>query len=122
MRTRPGPGFWLGVAALLSLGTLIPGLSTNAAVLITSLYLHRPPTSADSFMVNTIAYICLAMVVLPVLVGGKVYNVLQVVMTAKVFIVLSFCLFIGVFFVSPQVWFDVFSGFLKFGNVPVEDG
>ncbi len=85
---------------LLSLGSLIPGLSTNAAVLITSLYLDRPPTPDDAFLVNTIAYVCLGIVVLPVLVGGKVYNMLQLVMTAKVFIVLGFCLFIGVFFVS----------------------
>jgi len=122
MRTRPGPRFWIGVAMMLSLGALIPGLSTNAAVLITSIYLDRPPTVDDAFMVNTIAYLCLGLVVLPVLVGGKVYNTLQVVMTAKVFIVLGFCLFIGVFFVSAQGWTDVFSGFLKFGNVPVSDG
>jgi hypothetical protein len=122
MRTRPGPGFWVGFAILLSLGSLIPGLSTNAAVLATAMYLDRPPTAEDSFLVNCVAYLCLALVVLPVLVGGKVYNMLQVVMTAKVFIVLGFCLFIGVFFVSAEGWFDVFSGFLKFGNIPVDDG
>ena len=37
MRTRPGPGFWLGFAMLLSIGALIPGLSTNAAVLLASI-------------------------------------------------------------------------------------
>ncbi|MDA1232239.1 MAG: Nramp family divalent metal transporter [Planctomycetota bacterium] len=122
MRTRPGPRVWVGVALLLSLGSLIPGLSTNAAVLLTSMYYNRPPTADDAFVVNSIAYLCLALVVLPVLVGGKVYNMLQLVMTAKVFVVLGFCLFIGVFFVSSQGWIDVFSGFLKFGNVPVDDG
>jgi hypothetical protein len=86
------------------------------------MYLDRPPTAADAVMVNTIAYFCLALVVLPVLVGGKVYNMLQIVMTAKVFIVLGFCLYIGVFFVSANGWIDVFSGFVKFGNVPVDDG
>lgn len=122
MRTKPGPGLWLGVAMLLSIGMLIPGLSTNAAVLIVSMHLDRPPTEADSFIVNATAYACLGLVVLPVLIGGKVYNMLQLVMTAKVFIVLGFCLFIGLFFVSYQGWYDVFSGFLEFGNVPVEDG
>lgn len=122
LRTRPGPGFWVSIAVLLSLGSLIPGLSTNAAVLITSMYLDRPPTADDAVIVNSIAYACLALVVLPVLVGGKVYNVLQVVMTAKVFVVLGFCLFVGIFFVSAQGWIDVFGGFLKFGNVPVDDG
>jgi hypothetical protein len=122
MRTMPGPAFWVGVAMLMSLGALIPGLSTNAAVLIASMYLGEPPTTENSFMINTIAYILLGLVVLPVLVGGKVYNMLQVVMTAKVVIVLSFCLFIGVFFVSADGWISVFSGFFKVGNVPVADG
>jgi hypothetical protein len=216
MRTKPGPAFWVSVAMLISIGALIPGLSTNAAVLLVSMHLDRPPATAevaagaeirvvetdsegnrkseqlairegqdapvrieevetgfvlsgraipgsiiqlirphpdkpdtdgdplydashdpvsvpvsedgtwvvdrpdDTFLVNTMAYLCLAVVVLPVLVGGKVYNVLQVVMTAKVAAVLSFCLVIGLFYVSPQGWYDVFSGFLKFGNLPVE--
>ena len=122
MRTQPGPRFWVGVAIILSMGALIPGLSTNAAVLIVSMYLDRAPSPDDAFLVNGVAYTCLVLVVLPVLVGGKIYNMLQVVMTVKVFIVLSYCLFIGVFFVSSQGWVDVFSGFLKFGNVPVDDG
>ncbi len=122
MRTKPGPTFWVSIAMMLSLGALIPGLSTNAAVLLVSLYLDRPPTPDDAWMVNTVAYLCLAGVVLPVLTGGKVYNMLQVVMTAKVFIVLGFCLFIGIFFVSSSGWADVFSGFFEFGNVPVADG
>lgn len=217
MRTKPGPAFWVSVAMLISIGALIPGLSTNAAVLLVSMHLDRPPAAAevaagdqirvveidpsgnreisqfpvqadpgvpvhirktesgfllsgtgtpgrtiqllrvhpeipdsdgpplydeshnavsvtvaddgtwsvdrpdDTFLVNMVAYVCLAVVVLPVLVGGKVYNVLQVVMTAKVVIVLSFCLIIGLFYVSAQGWLDVFSGFLKFGNLPVED-
>jgi len=46
MRTKPGPGFWVSIAMMLSMGALIPGLSTNAAVLITSMYLDRPPNQA----------------------------------------------------------------------------
>jgi hypothetical protein len=122
MRRRPGPMFWIALVMLLSVSALIPGLSTNAAVLIAAMYLGGPPTADDAFLVNTIAYVCLGLVVLPVLIGGKIYNTMQVVMTAKVVIVLGFCLFIGVFFVSAQGWFDVFSGFVKFGNVPVDDG
>lgn len=119
MRTSPGPRFWMGVTLLLSLTFLIPGLSTNAAVLLATLWLDRPPGLEDGTLVNGIAYACVGLVVLPVLVGGKVYDTLQFIMTIKVFAVLGFCLFIGVFFVSRQGWLDVFSGFLKFGNVPV---
>lgn len=121
MRTRPGPKFWVGVTIVLSLGALIPGLSTNAAVLLVAMYKGRPPTPDDAFAINTIAYVLLGLVVIPVLLGGKVYNTLQTVMTAKVFTVLGFCLFIGMFFVGSQGWLDVFSGFLQFGNVPVEN-
>lgn len=122
MRTRPGPAFWMGIAFLFSLGSLIPGLSTNAAVLITAIYYNRPPTPEDAFVINTLSFLLLGLVSLPVLLGGKVYNVLQLVMTAKVFTVLGFCLVIGIFFVSPRGWYDVFSGFLRFGNVPTSDG
>jgi hypothetical protein len=121
MRTAPGPAFWIGVTLVLSLASLIPGLSTNAAVLVATLWLDRPPTGADSFLVNTIAYITLGAVVFPVLVGGKIYNTLQIVMSIKVFTVLGFCLFLGVFFVGLEGWIDVFSGFLKFGNMPTID-
>lgn len=121
MRTRPGPGFWISVAMLLSLSSLIPGLSTNAAVLITAIYLDHPPTLADTGTVNTIAYVLLGLVVIPILLGGKVYNMLQWVMTTKVFVVLGFCLFIGIFFVSWEGWWNVFSGFVQFGNVPVTE-
>lgn len=210
MRTKPGPGFWVSMTMLLSIGALIPGLSTNAAVIISSMYLNRAPIDQgvkngaevvvsilnsdgsgydqrvvvgtpsngisqsqggcrfagrtakgaasvwlwvrganrnydlllakdglpthaisdkdgnwsieladDTFLVNSIAYICLGLVVLPVLIGGKVYNMLQLVMTAKVFIVLGFCLFIGLFYVSFDGWYSVFVGFVQFGNVPV---
>ncbi len=122
MRTKPGPGFWMGITVLLSLSSLIPALSTNAAVLITAIYYDRPPTGDDAWVVNTLSFVLLGLVVFPVFLGGKVYNVLQLVMSAKVFTVLGFCLLIGIFYVSRQGWYDVFSGFVRFGNVPVSDG
>ena len=121
MRTPPGPRLWLGTALILTLPSLIPALSTNAAVLITALYRSRPPDAGDATLITALAYACLGLVVLPVLVGGKVYNTLQAVMAVKVFTVLGFCLLVGVVFVSPRGWWDVFSGFVEFGNVPVEN-
>jgi hypothetical protein len=122
MRTRPGPMFWVGVVMALSISALIPGLSTNAAAIIASLWLGRPPVESDRGLVMAIAYACLLGVALPVLVGGKVYNTMQWIMATKVFVVLGFCLLMGLFAVSYQHWFDVFSGFLKFGNVPTKVG
>ena len=122
MRCRPGPGFWIGVMLFLNAASLIPGLSSHGATMIAALYLDRPPTVEDKWLIDPLAYACLFGVALPVLIGGKVYNMLQAVMTAKVVVVLGFCLIIGATCVSYESWWNVFSGFVKFGNVPVEDG
>jgi hypothetical protein len=121
MRCRPGPMFWFGLMLTLNASALIPGLSTHGAAMIASLVLGRAPTLDDRWLITPLAYACLFGVALPVLVGGKVYNVLQGVMTVKVVVVLGFCLLLGISFVSPANWWNVFSGFLKFGNVPVSD-
>lgn len=118
MRTRPGPMFWMGVVLMLNLASLIPGLSTHGAAMVAALILDRPPGDADRNLVTVLAYVFLVGVALPVLAGGKVYNMLQTVMTAKVVAVLGFCLLIGLFLVDGQNWVNVFSGFLKFGTVP----
>lgn len=123
MRTSPGPRFWMSVILLLNLSALIPGLSTHAAAMTAALWLDRPPLDADRGLVTVLAYVYLVAVALPVLIGGKVYNMLQLIMTLKVVVVLSFCLAIGVFCVSPANWWSVFSGFAKFGSVPtIVDG
>lgn len=120
LRTKPGPRFWMGFFLLLNLGALIPGLSTHGAAMLVSLWLDRPPGIEDRGLVTFWAYVMLFAVALPVLLGGKVYNMLQAIMTAKVAIVLSFCLAVGILFVSPANWWSVFSGFAKFGTVPAE--
>lgn len=120
LRTKPGPRFWMGFILFLNLSALIPGLSTHGAAMAASLWLDRPPTRADSGLVTALAYVFLLIVALPVLLGGKVYNTLQAIMTVKVAVVLGFCLIMGVLFVSPGNWWSVFSGFLKFGSVPTK--
>jgi hypothetical protein len=122
MRAKPGPPFWIGILLLLSVGSFIPGLSTQAAAVLSALYLDRVPGEEDRWLVTTLAFVLLGVVSLPILVGGKIYNMMQAVMTVKIFAVLGFCLTIGVLFVSPANWIDVFSGFLKVGNVPVVAG
>jgi hypothetical protein len=119
MRTRPGPRFWMAAIFLLNFSALVPGLSAHGAAIFAALVLDRPPGEGDRWLVTVLAYVFLAVVSLPVLAGGKVYNTLQAVMTTKFAVVLGFCLLMGVLFVSPANWLNVFSGFLKFGNVPV---
>src|SRR5262249_25508288 len=119
LRTKPGPRFWTGFFVLLSLGMIVPGLAFHGAAVMAAFHLGRPPTEADKPLIMMLAYVCLALVVLPVLFGGKIYRMMLAVMTAKVFIVLGCTLLIGVLLVSPANWWQVFSGFLKFGDVPV---
>ncbi|MFO0014733.1 MAG: Nramp family divalent metal transporter [Planctomycetota bacterium] len=122
MRCKPFPGFWVGLMMLLNISALVPGLSTHGAAMIASLILDRPPTKADLGLVVPLAYACLFAVAFPVVMGGKVYNILQWVMTAKIAIVLGFCFGIGITCVSAANWWNVGSGFLQFGNVPVAAG
>ena len=122
MRAKPGPQFWIGVFVLISFGAFIPGLSTHGAAVFAALILNRVPGEGDRWLVTALAFILLGGVTLPILVGGKIYNMMQAVMTAKVFGVLGFCLIIGLLFVKPTNWANVFSGFLKIGNAPVVMG
>jgi hypothetical protein len=122
MRCKPFPGFWVGLMMLLNISALVPGLSTHGAAMIASLILDRPPTKEDLWLVVPLAYACLFAVAFPVVMGGKVYNILQWVMTAKIAIVLGFCFGIGITCVSAANWWNVGSGFLQFGNVPVAAG
>jgi hypothetical protein len=122
MRLKPGPAFWVTFFLALSLGTVIPGLASHGGAVLAALHLGRPPGVADRPLVMGLAYLCLVIVVIPVLFGGRVYNTLQVIMSAKVFTVLAFSLALGVLFVSPENWWNVVSGFAKFGTLPASDG
>jgi hypothetical protein len=122
MRAKPGPQFWISIFVLISFGAFIPGLSTHGAAVLAALILNRVPGEEDRWLVTTLAFILLGGVTLPILVGGKIYNMMQAVMTTKVFGVLGFCLIIGLLLVKPHNWANVFSGFLKIGNAPVVMG
>ncbi len=121
MRCKPGPRFFFGLMLLLNVSALIPGLSTHGAAMIASLWLDRPVTLEDRWLITPLAYASLLGVALPVLLGGKIYNMLQSIMTVKVIVVLGFCLGLGLTCVSPANWWNVFSGFTKFGNVPISE-
>ncbi len=119
MRTWPGPRGWMGFVFLMYLGAFIPAMSTNAASLVVAFFLDRPPLAGDAEMVKLVAYLLLGLVTLPILVGGKVYDTLQVIFTVKVVAVLGFCLAMGFLFVSAENWWKIFSGFFKFGSFPI---
>ncbi len=120
MRNKPGPSFWIGTFALFNIGALIPALSTTAAAVVVALFIGEVPGKEYNTTLLLLSYALFGLVALPVLIGGKIYNTLEKIMTLKVFVVLIFCLIVGVVFVSASNWGRVFSGFLAFGNVPVE--
>ena len=121
MRLWPGPTAWICLVLALSIGSFIPAMSTNAASIVVAAWLDRPPLAADAWLVKLTAYVLLGVVTLPILAGGKVYNTLQVIFTAKVVAVLGFCILVGLTCVTAENWIRVMGGFLKFGTVPAKD-
>lgn len=121
LRTRPGPRFWVTFFLLMSIPAVIPGLAFNSASVFGALWLDRPPVESDRNFILALAYGCLVLVVLPVLFGRKIYNTLQAIMSAKVVFVLAATLVLGLWLVDFESWWNVFSGFAKFGTVPTRD-
>ena len=69
---------------------------------------------------NWLAYAIFAGCFIPLIFGGKIYNVLEKIMVVKVVLVLGYLLFLGLFYVSPSTWGQIFGGFLGLG--PGADG
>jgi hypothetical protein len=62
------------------------------------------------------------LLLVPLIFGGKIYNSLKLVMSFKLVAVITFLLFLGIFFARPASWIDIFTGLFKVGNVPVLQG
>lgn len=122
-RTLPGPMFWLFFYLLLDWGSVFPYLVVNAAIAVEEVFITNfNPDTTHWFMhrvVSSILYLALA---IPLIVGGKVYNSLKVVMSIKLVVVFGFLLTVGLFFSRPAHWGEIVGGFFKVGNLPVEKG
>lgn len=126
LRVPPGPLVWVVLYLLLDWGSVAPYLAANATVPLETLWLGRLP-NADVYpgdwwvhkIFSTVVYL-LAMV--PLVVGGKIYNSLKVLMSAKLVIVVGFLMLLGVFFTRTSTWVEISSGLFKFGSVPVLTG
>ena len=71
---------------------------------------------------NWLGYAIFISALLPLVFGGKVYNTVEKMMAAKTALVLSYLTFLGIFYVDWHVWVEIFSGFVRFGALPVVDG
>ena len=119
-RTLPGPMFWLLVYLVLDCGSLLPYLASHAAIPAAALYLGRLPDSVtDSRFLTILSCVIFVSVLLPLTVGGKVYNSLKMLMSLKLVVVMGFLVFLAVFYSKPDTWTEIGTGFVQFGSFPV---
>ena len=52
----------------------------------------------------------------PLIFGGKIYNALEKMMVIKMVVVLGYLIFLGILFVSPSTWGEIFAGFVFLGK------
>ena len=118
-RTLPGPMFWLGIYLILDFGSFLPYLASNAAIPAAALYLGRLPSAEDSSLLAVLSCVLFILLLLPLTIGGKVYNSLKAIMTFKLIVVMGFLVFLALFYSRLDTWTEIGSGFFKFGNFPV---
>ncbi len=124
-RTLPGPHVWILVYLVLDFGSVFPYLAANAAtpleVVLLGGQLPDPDHVASHWwMHKSLSCAILLLAVLPLIFGGKIYNALKAIMTFKLFTVLGFLALVGVFYSHPSTWVEICTGFVKFGNVPIQ--
>ncbi|MEX0977951.1 MAG: Nramp family divalent metal transporter, partial [Pirellulales bacterium] len=104
----------------LDFGAVFPYLAANAATPLAALWLGRIPTGVgDESLVRGLGIVVFLAAMLPLIFGGKIYNTLKLVMSFKIVTVLGFLLFVAIFFSNRDTWYEIFTGFVRFGSVPV---
>lgn len=120
-RTLPGPRFWLIVYLALDFGAVFPYLASNAATPAAAIILGRVPSAeTDRWLLRGLGYAIFLLGMVPLVFGGKIYNTLKGVMTFKIVAVLGFLVLLAAFHSRLDTWREIFSGFVKFGTVPVQ--
>jgi hypothetical protein len=110
---------YLATAAATPLAAVILGRLPDPTRAAATLTLLGQPVH-DAALLNGLGYVVFLGILVPLLVGGKVYNSLKALMSFKVFAVLGFLSFLALFYSSPATWVEILSGFLKFGTLPVQ--
>ncbi|WP_437205938.1 Nramp family divalent metal transporter [Planctomicrobium sp. SH664] len=122
-RLFPGPAFWPLLYLILDLGSFFPYLASNAAIPAVSMYLGRlvdPNVVDEERMLRIASYLIYGLVIMPLFVGGKVYRSLKIIMTFKLIVVMGFLLFLAFGYSTWDTWYEISTGFFRFGSVPVE--
>ena len=129
LRTWPGPRFWMIWYAVLDLAAIWPFNASNAAVPLAAAVLgHLPGRGSVSIVgltmpewqvVKVLGYVIFLAAFVPLIFGGTIYKMLERVMAIKLVLVLGYLVFFAVFMVSASNAWEVFSGFFRFGTVPL---
>src|SRR5687768_6198483 len=131
-RTPPSPMFWLCAYLVLDFGSVFPYLAANAATPLAAVMVGEIPQREKTYallggfmmsgagLLQVLQYVVFLSMMLPLIFGRKVYNSLKLIMGVKIFLVLGFLLLVALLYSTPATWWDICSGFLKFGSVPVQ--
>ena len=133
-RTKPGKKFWTICYLFLDAGSIFPYLAMSAAVPLFAAFFAEVPRADDGealieilgmtmthgVMVRTFGLLIFAFALVPLIFGGKIHVALKWVMGFKIVTVMGFLLVLAIWKSSPATWAEIFSGFVKFGTVPIE--
>ena len=133
-RTKPGKKFWTICYLFLDAGSIFPYLAMSAAVPLFAAFFAEVPRADDGealieilgmtmthgVMVRTFGLLIFALALVPLIFGGKIHVALKWVMGFKIVTVMGFLLVLAIWKSSPATWAEIFSGFVKFGTVPIE--
>lgn len=129
LRTWPGPRFWMAWFAVLDLAAIWPFNASNAAVPLAAAMLGHLPglgsvyalgvTMPEWQFVKVLGYLIFLLAFVPLIFGGTIYRMLERVMAAKLVLVLGFLVFFTVFTVSGSNAWEVITGFVRIGTVPL---
>ena len=134
-RTLPGPRFWLTAYLILDFGSVFPYLASNAAVPLAAVILGKIPVASEHWitlnlfgssyeltqatLMQALAYAIFLASLIPMIIGGKIYNALKAIMTFKIITVFGFLTFVALVFSTAPTWREIGMGFFRFGTVPV---
>ncbi|MGE3314939.1 MAG: Nramp family divalent metal transporter [Planctomycetaceae bacterium] len=129
-RLVPGPKLWTGVYLILCIAHIWPFMASNAAVPLSAAILGHLPGDqilaningyalTETGLVKILGYVIFLLAFLPLIFGGKIYNILERMMTWKLIIVLGFLISVTGFMTSPRNMWEVVSGFFRFGEVAI---
>ena len=125
-RTPPGPKFWLVVYLLFDSYMFLPFLTSAAATPLVAMFRGEVPNPSanpdDEFLVRGVSIGLFLLAMIPLIVGGKIYNSIKILMSAKIVLVMGFLMVLTCMFSTRQDWIEIGSGFVRFGTVPVRRG